>query len=869
VRNGLNPETQYFYKGYATNPGGTGLSPEGNFYTLSAPPASAVTNYAGTPILSAEIDLTWSAATFPVSGATATGYVILRRNDMSNPTTTGFVNGTNPAGLTFPAGTTLVTTITSGATVMYNNTGLSANTQYNYLIVPFTWDNVHAVTYNYYLTSAATCFATTFPAPPVVTTPTSASITNNSALLGANVTSGGPLTERGTVYKTSTGVMITDNPLAEGGTSTGVFTHTRNGLDPQTQYFFKGYAINSGGTGLSPEGNFRTLSNPPLSEVTNFTATPFSSTQIDLTWTAANFPSNGATANGYLIIRRVDTNPTTSGIANAKAPSTQTLPNGTLFIVGIASGATTMYSNSGLTGNSTYYYLIVPFTWDGTNTTTYHYYLNNAAVASATTLFPSPIVWINNTNSTPWYTTTNWNPNTTSSQWTLADIGQFQAVGSATVGINLNTANLNIAAIEVTSARTASDLTLGNSSTTVSGTITLNGATINAFSNTILRNNSSKNLTIQNFSGGNSSQTMDVVLNNVTNNAIYIDGAGNITITSIIKGTSKLLSLNGIGSGILNLNAVNTFSGGFTLNGATVSGGNTDAFGTGTLTLNGGTLSGSSSLTFANSITIGGNFSISGTNAVTYSGAVNLGAASRTITNSLTSGSRIFSGIISGASGSGITFNGSSSGIIYLSGANIFTGDININGGEVGFPNTTGFGNAANTIVLDGGRITSSTTAAGSITATWPSSHAIQVGTNGGSINVVGAPGDLTYDGVIDNKPAATGALIKQGAGILRLGGTSAYTGATTINNGTLQLTTASNRLPVTTTLNFGQGSSANLGALDMNSLNQEVAGINSIAGTNGTVSNNLIVTGLATTLTLSGSGTYSFGDGYQYEFWV
>jgi hypothetical protein len=77
------------------------------------------------------------------------------------PIPDGVVDATAPGALTLPGGTTLVTTITSGATINYANTGLSPGTQYNYLIIPFTWDNVNPVTYNYYLPNAPATNATT------------------------------------------------------------------------------------------------------------------------------------------------------------------------------------------------------------------------------------------------------------------------------------------------------------------------------------------------------------------------------------------------------------------------------------------------------------------------------------------------------------------------------------------------------------------------------------------------------------------------------------------------------------------------------------------------------------------------------------
>ncbi|MCX6184231.1 MAG: hypothetical protein NTX74_04115, partial [Flavobacterium sp.] len=116
-------------------------------------------------------------------------------------------------------------------------------------------------------------------------------------------------------------------------------------------------------------------------------------------------------------------------------------------------------------------------------------------------------------------------------------------------------------------------------------------------------------------------------------------------------------------------NALNATNFGFTLNAGTVilSGANSFGGSNCALSINGGTIQTSGSRAFANStVTIGGNFIFTGTGNDTYSGAVGLGAATRTITNSLTSGSRIFSGVISGTSGSGLTFDGSGAGQIYI-----------------------------------------------------------------------------------------------------------------------------------------------------------------------------------------------------------
>jgi hypothetical protein len=224
---------------------------------------------------------------------------------------------------------------------------------------------------------------------PLILSPTATNISVTTADLGGTITDQGSssVIERGTLYKTTSGVTITDNPLAEGGTSTGTFSHTRSGFSAQTQYYYKAYAKNSNGTALSPESSFYTLSNPPLSEATNLTATPVDIDEIDLAWTAATFPFSGASANGYIILSRSDyTNPSISDITNGTPPSALPLTTGTTLVATITSGSSVSYNNTGLLTNTQYNYMLIPFTWDGSHSGTYNYYTTNALTGNALTL---------------------------------------------------------------------------------------------------------------------------------------------------------------------------------------------------------------------------------------------------------------------------------------------------------------------------------------------------------------------------------------------------------------------------------------------------------------------------------------------------
>lgn len=331
------------------------------------------------------------------------------------------------------------------------------------------------------------------------------------------------------------------------------------------------------------------------------------------------------------------------------------------------------------------------------------------------------------------------------------------------------------------------------------------------------------------------------------------------------------------GAGVLAL-AGNTFAGGFTLNAGTVIMRATDAMGggaTNVLTLNGGVVASNASRSMSNAqygggIVIGGNVQFgemaanvalaSDTANLSFANNVSLGNATRTLTLG-NGGTVTFSAIISNTATNGLTFaaNANATGRFDITGtANTFTGDLRITGGEVRFSADGSLGNVNNNIIIDGGRFASVSGGSFAISST----HAITVGdTAGTSISAPGS-GVLAYDGVIADISGKTGSWAKQGGGTLALGGVNTYTGDTAINNGTLQLTTGNDRLPTGTTVSLGQSASANLGILDLNGRSQQIAGLNSVAGTNAAVTKNTVTSSVAATLTLGGNGSYSFSAG-------
>ena len=243
------------------------------------------------------------------------------------------------------------------------------------------------------------------------------------------------------------------------------------------------------------------------------------------------------------------------------------------------------------------------------------------------------------------------------------------------------------------------------------------------------------------------------------------------------------------GDGILILDGNNTYAGGTTLTAGTLELGHNNALGTGGLTIEAGTsvVGTGATLNISNALTVNGNFTIDGISdpdpgdpvtGMVFSSGVDLGAATRTITvNDNNLNSAELSGVISNGS---LTKAGS--GALILSGANTYTGTTTINAGAV-----TLNGGAA---IDDTGAVVLADTAGVSLTlgASETIGSLAGGGSSGGNLNLGGntlTTGDATntaFGGVI----SGTGGLVKQGSGMLTLGGVNTFNGSVTLNAGTL-----------------------------------------------------------------------------------
>jgi autotransporter-associated beta strand protein len=268
-----------------------------------------------------------------------------------------------------------------------------------------------------------------------------------------------------------------------------------------------------------------------------------------------------------------------------------------------------------------------------------------------------------------------------------------------------------------------------------------------------------------------------------------------VTLNMFSQGISTAAGTGFIktGAGALAMSTGSAYTGGFTLNNGTIVIGGINALGNNTLTLNGGIVAADGNMNlngkYPGGIGIGGDVQFgdittlaSNTANLSFNNNISLGAIHHLLT--LGNAATISLGcIMGGSNGISFTSNANGSGCFDITNiANTFTGTINLLGGRTRFAADGSFGNAANTIVIDGGQLLNSTTF--SIAAT----HHVKLGTSMGT-GITVASGSLTMDAMIADK-TSNGSFTKFGLGTLILNSANTYSGTTYIDatGGTLQL---------------------------------------------------------------------------------
>jgi hypothetical protein len=208
--------------------------------------------------------------------------------------------------------------------------------------------------------------------PSITTTVAASNIGATTASSGGQTISAGTncsINAKGVCWKTSSGPVATDSHTSD-GTGTANFTSSITGLSAQTLYYVRAYVTNGYSTAYGNEITFRTLSPELAVHPGSFSATAASSSQINLSFSAASTITN---AYGYIILQRQGANPTGTPLDATGYSVGNTIGDGTVAAI-ITNTATTTTSITGLSPNTQYNFSIIPFSYDGTNSATYNYY---------------------------------------------------------------------------------------------------------------------------------------------------------------------------------------------------------------------------------------------------------------------------------------------------------------------------------------------------------------------------------------------------------------------------------------------------------------------------------------------------------------
>ena len=285
---------------------------------------------------------------------------------------------------------------------------------------------------------------------PILSTPTSASITTTSATLGATISSdgGASVTARGTVWGTA--AAPTGNSLAASGTAVEAFSHSRTGLTANTLYYYRGYATNSIGTGYSADGTFTTL---PLAPTVG-SGSSASASGFTASWTAA---AMGSATFTYTV--EVDDDNAFGSVNATVSPIASS--NTSAAITGLVAGTTYYYRVKAVnaSGSSSWSSASVGFTTLSTDATLSALSLSsgnlNPVFASATITYIASVT--NATTSitvTPTRNQANANIQVRVNGGVYSPVTSGNASGSLSLNVGDNTVNILVTAQDGSTTKT-------------------------------------------------------------------------------------------------------------------------------------------------------------------------------------------------------------------------------------------------------------------------------------------------------------------------------------------------------------------------------------------------------------------------------
>lgn len=268
-----------------------------------------------------------------------------------------------------------------------------------------------------------------------VSTVSASSIGTTSASSGGNTvsTSCGTVTAKGVVWGASANPTIPSVNSTNNGTGTSTYTSSISGLSPATTYNYRAYATNSNGvTSYGSNLTFTTLSSLPTAHAASFTAVNPTSSTITLNFSAASAIPNAA---GYIILQRSGSAPADLPV-NATAYTAGNLIGTTSTVAAIITNTSaTSTVISGLSGNTNYFFQLIPFGYDGSNAATYNYRTTATIPSANATTLISVSIWTNPITGT--------NPNT-SNPYTTGDLPNANVTvsgigrGTSIVGTSAN-----------------------------------------------------------------------------------------------------------------------------------------------------------------------------------------------------------------------------------------------------------------------------------------------------------------------------------------------------------------------------------------------------------------------------------------------